>query len=273
MKVGMISPLTGEDAGKTFLLKNLSVFEGGRSRGNHVLLGDPTVAMSHFRICRTNDEYVIYDQGAKNGIFVNGERIEKMVLADGDSVRAGGVEMKFEMVDENTPGRVASSAPEFGSRDQPVGVAVSDAPRPVPSSPRSTTSAPPDSSPSPAPARRSESPVAEVPSGASDGGVPGSSMEVVEGDDKGRIYMLSATDGFVIGRGSTADLRLRDSKVSRAHCAVTLLGEHYIVQDNGSSNGTVVNGEKINKTVLRDGDYIRLGFTILRFRSTACVEV
>ena len=113
MKVGMISLLGGAAAGQTFLLKNLSVFEGGRSAGNHVLIKDPSVAMSHFRICRNENEYVLYDQGAKNGTSINGDAFEKHVLQSGDVIRAGEIEMRFDLVDEDTPGRLASSAPDI----------------------------------------------------------------------------------------------------------------------------------------------------------------
>ncbi len=231
MKIGMISLLSGTDEG-TFLLKNLSVFEGGRSQGNHVLLKDPSVAMSHFRICRNDSDYVIYDQGAKSGTWVNGQTFEKVTLKGGDIIKAGNVEMRFDLVDADTPGRIASSAPELG------GAKSTDKTAPV--EPLVT-------------------------------GDPRALVEVVEGDQKGKVFELAGKEEFVIGRSTNADLRLRDGKVSRSHCIISMVGDHFIVTDNQSSNGTVVNGEKIRKTVLKDGDFIRLGFTILRFKVRATV--
>ena len=95
MKVGRLLLLNVKEE-ISFLLKNLSVFEAGRSQGNHVLLKHPSVAMSHFRICRNGEEsYVIYDQGAKSGTLVNGEGIEKKYLQEADIIRVGEVELRF----------------------------------------------------------------------------------------------------------------------------------------------------------------------------------
>ena len=89
MKVGCLTINNGEDAGKKVLLKNLSVFEAGRSQGNHVFLKDSSVACSHFRVYRSGQQYSIYDLGTKTGTQVNGENVDKMDLASGDNISAG----------------------------------------------------------------------------------------------------------------------------------------------------------------------------------------
>jgi pSer/pThr/pTyr-binding forkhead associated (FHA) protein len=249
MKIGMLSLLSGVDQGKTFLLKNLSVFEGGRSQGNHVLIKDPSVAMSHFRICRNGEEYTIYDLGARTGTRVQDRMVEKVVLKDGDEICVGGVEMRFNLVDESTPGRLASCAPD----------AVEPARAPIAAEEPDEPEAPEPDEPEP------ETGELDREAEAARHAVMGT-LDVVEGEEKGRIFELGNKPSFSIGRSNTADLRLRDSKVSRVHCYLELVRDHFVVIDNNSSNGTIVNGERVLKTVLKDGDYIRLGFTILRFR-------
>ena len=59
-----------------------------------------------------------------------------------------------------------------------------------------------------------------------------------------------------IGRLASAHLKLEDSKVSRIHAVIEVAsdGEGYSLIDMGSSNGTFVNGERISKHKLEDGD-------------------
>jgi pSer/pThr/pTyr-binding forkhead associated (FHA) protein len=225
MKIGRLAVLSGEDKDCTFLLKNLSVFEAGRSPGNHILLKDGSIALSHFRICRNADTYSVYDLGSKGGTLVNGNAIEKIDLAEGDLIHAGNLEIRFDYVDENANGKIASSAPKFEEYT-----------------------------------KQAEAPGEEVVSHGTT-----ACLRVIEGEEKGKAFRLIGKKKFTIGRSTKNDIRLRDGKVSRVHCFVERVGNHFIVSDNESANGTVVNGEPVKKTVLKEGDYVRLGFSILRF--------
>lgn len=64
-----------------------------------------------------------------------------------------------------------------------------------------------------------------------------------------------------IGRLASAHLKLDDAKVSRIHAVIeaTADGQDYSVIDMGSTEGTIVNGARISKEKLKDGDEIRLG--------------
>jgi pSer/pThr/pTyr-binding forkhead associated (FHA) protein len=64
---------------------------------------------------------------------------------------------------------------------------------------------------------------------------------------------------FTIGRKSTANLNLRPADVSREHAEIAWLGDHYVLRDVGSSQGTYVNGRRVLTHSLADGDRIRLG--------------
>ena len=225
MKIVCLTILQGTEKDKRFLLKNLSVFEAGRSQGNHVHLKDVTVAMSHFRVYRSGQQYSVYDLGTTKGTLVNGKPVDKVDLNPGDQVQVGDVLLLFELVDEDTPGRLASSAPDSSEKDAQAlhgGVIT-----------KTAASAP--------------------------------TLVVVDGMDRGKRFPLVGKTQFKIGRSATADLKLTDAKISRDHCLVEAVRDHHIIVDLESANGTVVNGDRVKKTVLKEGDFIRLGYTMLKY--------
>ncbi|GAB3353304.1 FhaA domain-containing protein [Modestobacter lapidis] len=70
----------------------------------------------------------------------------------------------------------------------------------------------------------------------------------------------------VLGRGTDADIRLPDTGVSRKHVDVQLDGGTVAVEDLGSTNGTLVNGRRVGRQELADGDVIRIGHSVLVYR-------
>jgi FHA domain-containing protein len=70
----------------------------------------------------------------------------------------------------------------------------------------------------------------------------------------------------VLGRGTEADVRLPDTGVSRKHVDVQLAGGIATVEDLGSTNGTLVNGRRVGRQQLADGDVIRIGHSVLVYR-------
>jgi FHA domain len=74
----------------------------------------------------------------------------------------------------------------------------------------------------------------------------------------GSAYDLS--DGALLGRGDTADIRLQDTFASSAHARLTPQGEVIVLEDLGSTNGTYLNGEPLRgPQPLHVGDSIRIG--------------
>ncbi len=84
-------------------------------------------------------------------------------------------------------------------------------------------------------------------------------------DGPGTRHELT-TGRNVIGRGTEADIRLPDTGVSRKHVDVVLDGSTAVVEDLGSTNGTLVNGRRISRQPLSDGDVIRIGHSVLVYR-------
>jgi uncharacterized RDD family membrane protein YckC len=78
---------------------------------------------------------------------------------------------------------------------------------------------------------------------------------------------------FSIGRDPSNDLVLSDSMVSRRHAIMERKGESYAIRDNNSSNGTMVNGDRVvGDQELRDGDLIAIGAARLLFQDADGVD-
>ena len=68
-----------------------------------------------------------------------------------------------------------------------------------------------------------------------------------------------------IGRGSAADVRLDEHRISRDHAILIRHGRHSRLLDNRSSHGTFVNGRRIIATNITDGDLIEIGPALMRY--------
>ncbi|CAN5925056.1 GGDEF domain-containing protein [soil metagenome] len=90
-------------------------------------------------------------------------------------------------------------------------------------------------------------------------------LVVLAGTNLGEMYKIEGPES-VVGRAMSAQLRLNDDGISRRHCRVLSIGGRVIIEDLGSANGTLVNGEMIQHQELKEGDKIRLGAnTMLKF--------
>ncbi|HEY6552899.1 MAG TPA: FHA domain-containing protein, partial [Vicinamibacteria bacterium] len=75
-----------------------------------------------------------------------------------------------------------------------------------------------------------------------------------------------------IGRDPSNDLVLPDAMVSRRHAVIECRGNQYYLRDCNSSNGSVVNGDKISERSLRDGDLVAIGTARLLYREELEIE-
>ena len=94
------------------------------------------------------------------------------------------------------------------------------------------------------------------------------SLFVVRGRDQGKHFSLSAVVSR-IGREATCEIRLLDSEASRSHAELRRSGNDYSLTDLGSSNGTLVNGQRVSSVTLGSGDRIEIGGTLLIFTGTS----
>lgn len=87
---------------------------------------------------------------------------------------------------------------------------------------------------------------------------------VTEGRRPGKTYPVN--DETTVGRQGCS-IVLDDVKVSKTHAKFKMNGDDFVIWDLATTNGTFVNGKKINKaTVLQENDLIRIGETTFSFR-------
>lgn len=94
---------------------------------------------------------------------------------------------------------------------------------------------------------------------------PGAAISVRSGFYEG-LEVPVDRDWLVIGRGRGADLVLAEPTISRAHAAIGCDREGLFLEDLGSTNGTLLNGERRSRSRLRDGDQIQMGKLYLSVR-------
>jgi pSer/pThr/pTyr-binding forkhead associated (FHA) protein len=70
---------------------------------------------------------------------------------------------------------------------------------------------------------------------------------------------------FLVGRGQSVQLRVKDESVSRLHFRILRHGQDYLLEDLNSRNGTWVGGCRTNSTKLSEEEYILAGQTLFLF--------
>ncbi|MEJ2723472.1 MAG: ATP-binding protein [Deltaproteobacteria bacterium] len=89
-------------------------------------------------------------------------------------------------------------------------------------------------------------------------------LTVKSGQQKGTAYRLGQ-GAVTIGRGPSNTIVLPDNWVSRTHARIIREGGECLIEDLGSVNGTRVNNRYVTREILKAGDMIALGGTILQF--------
>lgn len=101
------------------------------------------------------------------------------------------------------------------------------------------------------------------------------SLNVVAGPQTGRSFTFDQHDTFMIGRSEDAQFCLpQDRFFSRHHCILEIAPPQAFLRDLGSTNGTFVNGLRVETAHLKSGDRIQGGETVLEVEvSTGQPEV
>ena len=90
------------------------------------------------------------------------------------------------------------------------------------------------------------------------------SLRFISGKYQGGEYPLVPGKEIVIGRSGDLEMVLAEDMVSRRHARIAFQGDDIFIEDLQSTNGTFVNGEKIRRTLLREGDRVLVGTSILK---------
>ena len=211
-----------------------SGLEIGRDPACGLALSSKDVSRRHARIVPGLLGYILTDLST-NGILVNGAPIEKShLLGNRDVITIGSVELVFE-------GERAFVDPVTAPLPQAA---------PLPEPPVVTT---------PAPRQPDPEPVVLL-----------ATLEIInEGPLKGTRFRLERPVAHV-GRGPSNEIRLRDESVSGSHATVTRRGGQWVVLDLGSTNGTYVDGERIQgERTIQGVSELRFGGIKMVFRPIA----
>ena len=89
-------------------------------------------------------------------------------------------------------------------------------------------------------------------------------LRFISGKYQGGEFPIVNDKPIIVGRSSDLDMVLVEDMVSRKHARITMQQDQIWIEDLGSTNGTFVNGEKINRARLKEGDRVLIGTSILK---------
>ena len=89
-------------------------------------------------------------------------------------------------------------------------------------------------------------------------------LRFISGKYQGGEFPIVTDKQILLGRSSDLDMVLVEDMVSRKHARIATQGEQIWIEDLGSTNGTFVNGEKIKRARLKEGDRVLIGTSILK---------
>ena len=92
-------------------------------------------------------------------------------------------------------------------------------------------------------------------------------LKVVRGEFEGKEYLVFAGTTSIGNNGKNTIVLFKDKLVGPHHCDIVLEGSKYVLHDCGTPMGTVVNGMKTTRHILRQGDAIAIGNSVLVFNT------
>ncbi len=257
--------VSGPYRGRKLVIGSGYAVKVGRTEWADVVLPDDRhLSGVHFAVECGQQECRIRDLKSANGTRVNGSPISETLLGDGDEIEAGQTRFIVHAEHAGSPGR---SAPH-----EPTATHVS--PRPPP---KLAASRPQDAPPEVARTLKAESPRPAAPRPVASPretarppehrSSPGQDavrivLEMTDGPSEKKKIALLAGQAVQVGRTDQADLVFPlDSQMSSIHFALAREPGLCRLRDLKSTNGTLVNGNRVTETVLADGDTIRAGQT------------
>ena len=98
-------------------------------------------------------------------------------------------------------------------------------------------------------------------------GLEGPALVVRAGGGRAGEHFVPSGERTTIGRSPDCDIFLDDVTVSRNHAVLVVEGDRFVIEDQGSLNGTYVNRRRVESAELEDGDELQIGKYRLTFLS------
>ncbi len=235
----------------------------GREAGGSDILFDgrkfPMVSRHHAELRCENGAWLLHDLGSSYGVFLNGEKVgPPQALTAGSKIQIGtdGPTLLVIWLDAGT------ATPASPEPARPAPAAVTPAASSAPPQHQAKAMESWEMGAAPPPAQMPATPPVQLPKAA---------IEFIEGSQQQPPFQISAASTW-IGREPQCSIVI-DSQaemVSRKHAEIRIEGSEYVIEDNKSFNGTLVNEQRISAvTPLYHDDRIRLGHggPVLRFDS------
>ncbi len=229
-RTAWIRLMLGRNEGRDWSLDWPTAYIGRDERAHIPLFGDMNVAPHHATIVRQGAGYWVHDAGTPIGIGLNGQRVQGSApLNNGDVIQVAGHQLQF-LSKGPRPQYIPTAAPaQVDPRH-----AVSSAPVNV------------------------LQPTVAMP--AAGGGM--ATLVATGGPLAGMRFPVVGT--MFVGREASAIPVEFDSLVSRRHASLEPQGMGVLVTDHGSTNGTLVNGQRVQSTLANPGDTVQIGSTVFR---------
>jgi pSer/pThr/pTyr-binding forkhead associated (FHA) protein len=240
----------GRNEGQEFLIEKATSTIGRDELSDIPVFGDMTVAKHHASIVGSRGTFVL--QAAAPGVALNGVAVQSAPLTEGDVIQIGTREIEFHQKGAPRPvGLKDIARPAVAPKPfAPEGVCEFCGKR---KDALGRCSCSPETAPAPV--------TASTPTAI------GVKLMAVSGPYLGRAFPLDKPE-VTLGRGDDRDIRLADdTSVSRRHARLLVSPTGLEMLDEGSSNGTFVNGTRITRSPVRPGDEVRVGDSLFRLEA------
>jgi pSer/pThr/pTyr-binding forkhead associated (FHA) protein len=270
LKSAWVRIMVGRNEGREIVIDKPVATVGRDELADVPVFGDVSVSRHHATILRQAGRYLIQDQGTPAGIAVNGQRVSQQGLQDGDEIQLGSVRITFYEKATAGPLRRPVDAPRSPIAGMPptapnVCAFCGSAKDPLTGACDCSVAEPVGGVSDPFAAAGAGWMAEPVSGNLSSTGAP--RLVAVSGPYTGQAFEIPPLGGY-IGREPGREVALTaDATASRRHASIAPENGALVLRDEGSSNGTFVNGQRIQEHALQPGDEVRIGASVFRFEA------
>ncbi len=278
----------GRNEGKEWSIDGAQTFIGRSESVQVPLFGDANVAPVHASIVRQGPNFILTDNGSPMGTYINGQRIAQAVLFSGAQIQIGSFVLQFLLKGHAAPQRgpeayAGQAFPIGGQMPQGMPYPQQQMPQPQPMQApmpqqmpygQPTQMMPNQSMPFAQPGMPVGQPTqvfaSPTPVSSPTVAFPGQMTQQAAG------FLLVAMDGPLLGQRFSVSGPMDvgrecpsipmsfDAGASRRHATLNPSFNGISVTDLGSTNGTLLNGQRVSQATAAPGDMLKLGSTTFR---------